>query len=335
MTYKAYLELGDEISIEDQVSNKSCCVQLISVRIPQKFVNVTLSGNVSLQCLFTTIQSTSGLNIQWSFLPKNTMTPQTMYYYQAGNDFISKPYQGRLTAPSSPATTRNAMITISNMQPSDTGSYICEVHNMPDVEGNTEGTVFVNVLQKPSMPFCAVHGDVESGHLVTLTCHSEKGNPPPIYTWTRLDQTKTQRLPVLGRGTLTGLMEIRNLSQFEFGEYQCNSTNDLGFLTCSVELNHELGDGVIAGAVIGALLGCVLILLVVWFIAHTLKKHKYSAVKASQGAEMKTMPQGSASVSYEGVPSRGSTHHANVTSGGVPMTTPHSQLHADAEEEVA
>ena len=43
----------------------------------------------------------------------------------------------------------------------------------------------------------------------------------------------------------------------------------------------------IAGAVIGALLGCVLILLVVWFIAHTVKKHKYKAVKVSEGQEMK------------------------------------------------
>lgn len=47
------------------------------------------------------------------------------------------------------------------------------------------------------------------------------------------------------------------------------------------------GDGVVAGAVIGALLGCVLIILVVWFIAHALKKHKYKAVKAAEANEMK------------------------------------------------
>lgn len=43
----------------------------------------------------------------------------------------------------------------------------------------------------------------------------------------------------------------------------------------------------IAGAVIGALLGCVLILLLVWFIAHTVKKHKYKEVKVSEANEMK------------------------------------------------
>lgn len=49
----------------------------------------------------------------------------------------------------------------------------------------------------------------------------------------------------------------------------------------------DVSDGVIAGAVIGALLGFVLILLVVWFIAHSVKKHKYRAVKAAEGNEMK------------------------------------------------
>lgn len=43
----------------------------------------------------------------------------------------------------------------------------------------------------------------------------------------------------------------------------------------------------IAGAVIGALLGCILIILVVWFIAHTVKKHRYKVVKEAEGTEMR------------------------------------------------
>ncbi|KAG7247616.1 hypothetical protein CRUP_032687, partial [Coryphaenoides rupestris] len=50
----------------------------------------------------------------------------------------------------------------------------------------------------PSVPFCAVHGDISAGHLVTLTCHSEKGSPTPSYSWIRLDQAKA-RQTVKGR----------------------------------------------------------------------------------------------------------------------------------------
>lgn len=136
----------------------------------------------------------------------------------------------------------------------------------------------------------------------------------PIHTF--------RNMPALfSSATKTGILEIRNISQFEFGEYQCNATNVVGSSACTIELSPgmiiflflrigikmysnkitkmasftdakmsvcvEVGGGVIAGAVIGALLGCVLIILVVWFIAHTVKKHKYKAVKAAEANEMK------------------------------------------------
>uniref|UniRef100_A0A8C3GCW0 V-set and immunoglobulin domain-containing protein 1 n=1 Tax=Cyclopterus lumpus TaxID=8103 RepID=A0A8C3GCW0_CYCLU len=292
------------------------CVELISVSTPHKHVNVTIGESALLQCMFrSTDQTTTGLTIQWDFVSPSSMTPQQVeahccsemcrithrdaLHCNIRTSLIGKKRSSRLfkrrliehksSPPSSPGTTKNTSISIRNMQPSDAGVYTCQVHNFPDVDGQSEVNIIVNVLEKPSSPYCSVHGDVESGHRVTLTCHSERGSPNPKYTWIRLDQTKTRR-PLLGRGqycvcvccalvssaTETGILEIRNISQFEFGEYQCNATNAVGFSICTIELSPEVGDGVIAGAVIGALLGCVLIVLVVWFIAHTLKKHKYN-----------------------------------------------------------
>ncbi|XP_044078646.1 V-set and immunoglobulin domain-containing protein 1-like isoform X2 [Siniperca chuatsi] len=213
------------------------CVELITVTTPQKYVNVTRGGSVLLQCMFVTTEQTNGLTIQWDFISPSSMRPQQVYYYQSGKDVITRSYEGRLQPPSSPGTTNNASVVISDMQPSDAGVYTCEVHNFPDVDGQSQANIIVNVLERPSAPYCSVHGDVESGHLVTLTCHSERGSPTPTYTWIRLDQTKTRR-PVLGRMTKTGILEIRNISQFEFGEYQCNATNVVGFSTCTIELNH-------------------------------------------------------------------------------------------------
>ncbi|XP_035480543.2 V-set and immunoglobulin domain-containing protein 1 [Scophthalmus maximus] len=285
-------------------------VEMITVTTPQKFINVTMGESALLQCVFATTPETSSLTIQWDFI--SALTLKQVYYYQSGKEVIPSPYAGRLQPPSSPATTRNASIMIHDMQPSDSGVYTCEVHNFPDVNGQSQANIVVNVLERPSAPYCAVHGDVETGHLVTLTCHSERGSPTPTYTWTRLDQTKTRR-PPLGSITTTGMYKIRNISEFEFGEYQCNATNVAGFSTCTIELSSEVGDGVIAGAVIGALLGCVLIVLVVWFIAHTVKRHRYKAVKEAD--EMKR-----------------SSHQAQEAAESVPVATTAGNLHGVEDE---
>uniref|UniRef100_A0A3Q4H2T8 V-set and immunoglobulin domain-containing protein 1 n=1 Tax=Neolamprologus brichardi TaxID=32507 RepID=A0A3Q4H2T8_NEOBR len=284
------------------------------------YVNVTIDGTVLLDCMFaTTVATTAALTIQWEFLSKSAMTAQQVdavycsdyshiFYYQSGQVVIPKSYEGRIQTPAAPGDTKNASITIRNMQPSDSGLYTCEVHNLPDVDGQSQANIIVNVLEKPSAPYCAVHGNVESGHLVTLTCHSEQGNPTPTYNWAKMDQTKTRR-PVelcFFSATTTGILEIRNISQFEFGEYQCIATNVVGFATCTIELSPEVADGVIAGAVIGALLGCVLIGLVAWFIAHTVKKHKYNAVKMAEANEMNSPP---AQEAYESIPNANTAEH--------------------------
>ncbi|KAK2828736.1 hypothetical protein Q5P01_019770 [Channa striata] len=290
------------------------CVELITVSTPHKYINVTKGDSVQIQCTFQTVPETKALTIEWNFVSSSSITPQQVSYYQSGETIIAKAYQGRLQPFSSPATTSNATIILSNMQSSDSGVYTCEVHNFPDVSGKSQVNIFVKVLEKPSDPYCAVHGDVEAGHLVTLTCHSERGSPSPMYKWTRLDHTMTS-WPVLGRTTTTGILEITNISQFEFGTYQCNATNAVGFSTCNIDLTHDPGNGVIAGAVIGALLGCVLIILVVWFIAHNVKKHKYKAVKASEAKEMKRQaPQ------------------AQETAESVPVATTAGSLHAEVDE---
>uniref|UniRef100_A0A8C5HXX2 V-set and immunoglobulin domain-containing protein 1 n=1 Tax=Gouania willdenowi TaxID=441366 RepID=A0A8C5HXX2_GOUWI len=254
-------------------------VELITVTTPQKYVNVTKGGNVLLQCMFvSTEEETSSLTIQWEFDSSSApaVGPEQVVA-------ITSSYEGRLQPPFSPEISKNASITLSNMQQSDAGVYSCDIHNFPDVEGRSQANIIVNVFEKPSVPFCSVHGNVETGHPVTLTCHSEHGSPKPAYTWTRADAaqaTKTLMLP-----TPTGVLKFSNVSQFEFGEYQCNASNVLGFEACTVELNPELGAGVIAGAVIGAILGCVLIALVVWFIVHTVKKQKYKAVNVAEKPE--------------------------------------------------
>lgn len=45
--------------------------------VPEKFVNVTNGESALLQCTFvTTVQNTSGIIIQWSFVAKTSIMPQ-------------------------------------------------------------------------------------------------------------------------------------------------------------------------------------------------------------------------------------------------------------------
>lgn len=57
-------------------------------------------------------------------------------------------FQSRVKLLSNPAESKNASISIGNMQEDDTGMYTCEVDNIPDVEGKNEQMVFFNVLGK-------------------------------------------------------------------------------------------------------------------------------------------------------------------------------------------
>uniref|UniRef100_A0AAY4BVM4 V-set and immunoglobulin domain-containing protein 1 n=1 Tax=Denticeps clupeoides TaxID=299321 RepID=A0AAY4BVM4_9TELE len=249
------------------------CSSAILVNVPAKTANVTKGGTISLGCTFSSSSPTTNLVVQWYFVGQKsagqvetviTHTSHTsihttvlfvlfsglqsdsvlvcscqVLYYQAGTTAIGKMFENRVTVLSNPQTSMNASISISNMQPADTGTYTCEVNNVPDVTGQNEMSILVNVLVKPSYPYCAVHGDVESGHLVTLTCHSEQGNPPPTYTWSRVGQGAGSG--VLGLSNVqTGSLVISNITQFQFGQYQCNASNTVGSAACTITLQEGM-----------------------------------------------------------------------------------------------
>ncbi|XP_076836775.1 V-set and immunoglobulin domain-containing protein 1-like [Brachyhypopomus gauderio] len=255
------------------------CALSIVVTSSQKVVNVSIYDTAMLQCNFSTNEPTKQLTVAWTFYPKSSPTPEQVYYYQSGVEVIGQQFKDRLKVLYPPlSTTMNATISISDMRIVDAGTYMCEVHNLPDISGISTATVIVHVFEKPSYPFCAVHGDVATGHLVTLTCHSEKGNPPPKYTWSRIEQGTSN---MVINADESGVLSFRNISQFQFGKYQCNASNTVGTSTCTVTLNSETHAATIVGAVIGALLAAVFVALLAWCISHHLKKKKYEAAKAN------------------------------------------------------
>lgn len=72
-----------------------------------------------------------------------------IYYSEGGQAAAIGQFKGRIIAASNPG---NASITISNMQPADSGIYICDVNNPPDFVGVNQGTLNVSVLGMSTLP---------------------------------------------------------------------------------------------------------------------------------------------------------------------------------------
>ncbi|NXD07615.1 VSIG1 protein, partial [Nothocercus nigrocapillus] len=269
-------------------------VSNIVVTVPQQTVNVTAGGNVTLLCTFTGYEPQGTVLIQWSFYSAKESQMHTIYYSSGGQGHSSAGFQNRITAATNPG---NASITISNMQPSETGSYSCEVLSLQDA-GQGQKSMIVNVLVKPSKPFCKVEGTAEKGHLISLSCHCEVGMPRPTYRWYRLDENTLK--PVTEQfDPKTGVLFIGNLTTFETGYYHCVASNILGNSSCELDLTIKHSDGgIVAGALIGAIVAGVIICVIVWFLTRREKRKKMK----SSSNEMQVMTQKQPNAEYAQVP---------------------------------
>eukprot|EP00075_Anas_platyrhynchos_P032103 XP_027321356.1 V-set and immunoglobulin domain-containing protein 1 isoform X2 [Anas platyrhynchos] len=246
----------------------------VVVTVPEKIVNVTTGGNATLLCTYTSSQPLGNFFIQWSFYSAKESQLHTIYYYSGGQSYSYGEFKNRITAATGPG---NASITISNMQPSDTGSYTCEVFSPLNDAGQSQKSVIVNVLVKPSKPFCKIEGTPEKGHLIYLLCKCEEGLPHPTYHWYKVDDSTLT--PVTEQfNPNTGILYIGNLTTFETGYYRCIASNVMGNSTCELDLTSMHSDSaIVAGALIGAIVAAVIICVIVWVLTKKAKKKKSSS----------------------------------------------------------
>ncbi|KAB0341801.1 hypothetical protein FD754_018727 [Muntiacus muntjak] len=247
----------------------SCQVNGVQVTIPDSFVNVTVGSDVTLICTYTTtVASLNKLSIQWTFFHKEESQPVSIYYSEGGQATAIGKFKDRIVGSN---TSGNASITISHMQPEDSGIYVCDVNNPPDFYGKNQGTISVSVLVKPSKPLCSIQGIAETGHPISLTCLSVLGTPSPVYYWYKLEGRNI--VPVKENfNPATGILFIGNLTSFEQGYYQCTAINILGNSSCEIDLTTSYpGTGIIVGAFVGTLIGVIIIISVVWFVRRKVK----------------------------------------------------------------
>ncbi|XP_052519415.1 V-set and immunoglobulin domain-containing protein 1 [Budorcas taxicolor] len=241
----------------------------VQVTIPDSFVNVTVGSDVTLICTYTTtVASLNKLSIQWTFFHKEESQPVSIYYSEGGQATAIGKFKDRIVGSN---TSGNASITVSHMQPEDSGIYICDVNNPPDFLGKNQGTISVSVLVKPSKPFCSIQGIAETGHPISLACLSVLGTPSPMYYWYKLEGGNI--VPVKEKfNPATGILFIGNLTSFEQGYYQCTAINILGNSSCEIDLTTPYsGIGIIVGAFVGTLIGVIIIISVVWFVRRKVK----------------------------------------------------------------
>uniref|UniRef100_A0A8C9AM38 V-set and immunoglobulin domain-containing protein 1 n=1 Tax=Prolemur simus TaxID=1328070 RepID=A0A8C9AM38_PROSS len=278
-------------------------VSVVQVTIPDSFVNVTVGSDVTLLCLYTTtVASLDKLSIQWSLSYKKELEPishspclntegmeekavsqclkmahardargrcswtSQVYYSEGGQGTAIGRFKDRVIGSNAPG---NASITISHVQPADSGVYICDVNNPPDFVGKNQGTLNVDVLVKPSKPFCSIHGSPERSHTVSLSCLSALGTPSPVYYWYKLEGSNI--IPVKANPT-TGTLVIGNLTNFERGYYQCTAINSLGNSSCEIDLTSSHSEVIIIiVALTGSLVGAAIITSVVCFARNKAK----------------------------------------------------------------
>ncbi|XP_075116497.1 V-set and immunoglobulin domain-containing protein 1 isoform X2 [Leptodactylus fuscus] len=286
------------------------CVQ---VTIPYPVVNVTVGNTATLPCTYTLTETNArNLMIEWQLIEayshqttpspcyslKNSSVKQCVnlaygkdargrcsmryqvFAYQNGQPYPMGRFENRVRSSNS---TGNATITITNMQPQDSGFYSCQVSNFPENPG--QGQVQLIVQVAPSTPHCSIRGNIVTGHSVNLSCFSEQGMPRPVYRWQKVVNGIVKPINAAQQ---SGLLIIGNMSKFEDGYYECTASNNLGNASCHLDLHTGGEAGIIVGGIIGAVLLATIICVVIWFLIAK-KNHKKKQLKSS---ELKTMPSG-------------------------------------------
>ncbi|XP_014341138.1 V-set and immunoglobulin domain-containing protein 2 [Latimeria chalumnae] len=250
----------------------------IDITVPKSPVIVKHGTNAVLTCNYRSSIAIGDLfNIDWSFRSKGKGPAARIAYYAGGKIYKFGSQADKIKFLQDPPTSGVASIEIDSAQPSDTGIYLCEVTNTPDVSGGAPGYINLTVLVPPSVPQCKVNGYTYIGNDVQLTCSSSEGTPAPTYTWT-WDLSGTNKLLPPGaveQDKNSGSLLLKNLSQEFTGKYNCLAANDLGEAKCTVSITPTYYS--MAGVVVGALIGCLLFLALVggilFYIFYYRKKH--------------------------------------------------------------
>ncbi|XP_017379557.1 V-set and immunoglobulin domain-containing protein 2 [Cebus imitator] len=256
----------------------------VEVKVPTEPLSMPVGKTAELTCTYSTSVG-DGFALEWSFVQpgKPISDSYPILYFTNGHLYPTGSKSKRVSLLQNPPTRGVATLKLTDIHPSDTGTYLCQVNNPPDFYTNGLGLINLTVLVPPSNPSCSQNGQTSVGGSAALRCSSSEGAPRPVYNWVRLGSSPTPSPGSMVQDEVSGQLILTNLSLTSSGTYRCVATNQMGSASCELTLSvTEPSQGRVAGALIGVLLG-VLLLSVTAFCLIKFQKERGKNPKETYG----------------------------------------------------
>ncbi|XP_046288718.1 V-set and immunoglobulin domain-containing protein 2 isoform X2 [Marmota monax] len=210
----------------------------VEVKVPTEPLSAPVGKTAELSCSYSTSVG-DNFALEWSFVQpgKPISTSHPILYFTNGHLYPTGSKAERASLLQNPPTRGVASLRLTDVRPSDTGTYLCHVNNPPDFYTNGLGLINLTVLVSPSNPLCTQNGPSFVGGSTELRCYSSEGAPKPVYNWVRLGSSPTPSPGSMVQDEVSGQLILTNLSLTSSGTYRCVATNQMGSSSCELTLS--------------------------------------------------------------------------------------------------
>ncbi|OWK17527.1 VSIG2 [Cervus elaphus hippelaphus] len=212
----------------------------VEVKVPSEPLSAPVGKTAELACSYSTSVG-DNFALEWSFVQpgRPVSMSQPILYFTNGQLYPTGSKAERASLLQNPPTGGVATLKLTDVRPSDTGTYLCHVNNPPDFYTNGLGLINLTVLVPPSRPSCSQSGQTSVGGSAALRCSSSTGAPKPVYNWIRLGASPTPSPGSMVQDEVSGQLILTNLSLASSGTYRCVATNQMGSASCELTLSKE------------------------------------------------------------------------------------------------
>ncbi|XP_030695879.1 V-set and immunoglobulin domain-containing protein 2 isoform X1 [Globicephala melas] len=261
----------------------------VEVKVPIEPLSAPVGKTAELTCSYSTSVG-DNFALEWSFVQpgRPVSSSQPILYFTNGQLYPTGSKAERASLLQNPPTGGVATLKLTDVHPSDTGTYLCHVNNPPDFYSNGLGLINLTVLVPPNSPSCSQSGQTSVGGSTALRCSSSEGAPRPVYNWIRLGSSPTPPPGSMVQDEVSGRLILTNLSLASSGTYRCVATNQMGSASCELTLSvTEPSKGRVAGAVIGVLLGMLFLSVAVFCLIRFQKDRRKKPKETYGGSDLR------------------------------------------------